>query len=75
MMISGETMPFVEALDFGSKDELLEKLQDIKKRASGLSQPDRLIVEEMIMASIEEIEYCDEHELLNFKQYLVARKQ
>jgi len=67
-------MPFVEALDFDSKGQLLEKLYGIKKKAAGLPQPDRKIVEEMTAVSIDEIIDCDEQELLKFKQYLLKRK-
>ncbi|MDR3319241.1 MAG: hypothetical protein LBS99_07350 [Clostridiales bacterium] len=73
MTVSGEAMPFVEALDFNSKRQLLDRLNGIKKSAAGLPEPDRTIVGEMTAASIEEIADCDERELLAYKRYLARR--
>ena len=75
MRISGETLPFVEAISFNSKRQLLDGIEAIKKNAAGLPEPDCTIVVEMTTASIEEIAYYPEPELLELKAYLTKRRQ
>lgn len=75
MKISGETLPFVEALEFNSKRQLLDGINAIKKTAEKLTEPDRTIVMEMTAAGIAEIENCAESGLLEFKRYLANRRK
>jgi len=70
MMVSGETLPFVEAIEFTEKKQLMERLKEIKKSAAGLPEPDKTIVEQMVTAGIQEIADCPERDLLDFKRYL-----
>jgi len=73
MRLSGEALPFVEAITFNSKRQLLNGLKAIKKNAAGLTEPDKTIVVEMTSASIEEIAHYPETELLELKEFLKKR--
>jgi hypothetical protein len=73
MAFSGETMPFIGFIDFKSKSGLYERLLEMNKKSAGLPEPDRAIVKEMTAAAAQEIAYCDERELLDFKRYLERR--
>jgi hypothetical protein len=70
MTFSGETLNLVGLIDFKDKAGLYEKLSDINRRAAGLPEPDRSIVKEMTQAAMQEIYYCDERELMDYKRYL-----
>ena len=70
MVISGEAFPFVEALEFDSKEQLVEKLEQVKMGAVNLPEPDRTIVEEMVDATMDEIAYCAEAALMELKHYI-----
>jgi hypothetical protein len=74
-MISGESFPFVKALDFATKEQLLNRLQGIKSGAAELAAPDNAIVREMTEACIREIAVCSETELLRLKRYLKHQKR
>ena len=71
-ILSGETLPFIEAIKFESKQQLLDKLNRILLSADTLTAPDNLIVKEMINSAIEEIEVCAEHELIRLKKNLIS---
>ena len=73
MILSGETYPFVKALDFNSKEQLIQKLNKMRKSAAELPEPDRSIVEEMTEASVEEIIGVGEDDLMEFKDFLRKR--
>jgi hypothetical protein len=73
MAVSGETMPFVEAIAFSTKKQLTGRLKEIQKRAAGLPEPDRTIVYEMTAAALQEITDCRESDLLDYKRYLQKR--
>ena len=73
MVISGEAFPFVKALDFESKRELLDSLEKIKKDAAALPEPDRAIVTEMADAAIDEITAAPEDTLMELKRFLDKR--
>jgi hypothetical protein len=74
-MISGESVPFVKALDFADKEQFLEKMRGIKSDAAALAAPDNAIVREMAEMCIREISVCPETELLGFKRYLKNQKR
>lgn len=74
-MISGEVAPFVEAIDFTSKRQLMYKLHRIEERAAKLSGLDREIVGEMIAAALCEIAFTPEKELLRYKRYVEYKRR
>lgn len=73
-MISGEIAPFIEAVDFTSKRQLMYKLHRIEEKADTLRPLDRQIVGEMVAAALCEIAFIPERELLRFKRYVNYKK-
>jgi len=69
-MVGGESLPFIKAINFTTKAQLLHKLQAIKAGAAELAAPDDLIVAEMAEACIQEVAACPEAELLGLKKHL-----
>jgi hypothetical protein len=72
-MFSGETLNIIGLIDFTDKTEIYEKLSEMNKKAAGLPEPDRTIVKEMTQAAMQEILYCDDGELMDYKGYLQRR--
>ncbi len=72
-MIGGESMPFIKAISFTTKQQLLNKLNNIKSGAADLAAPDNLIVREMTEMCIQDVSACGEAELLRLKKYLNGR--
>lgn len=73
-MICGEIVPIIEAIDYASKDELLQKLRDMREATIRLSPSDRRIVKQMLGIAIQEVCYTSEYELLRFKGYTDYKK-
>jgi hypothetical protein len=70
MIFSGETVAFIEGIDFNGKAELYERLTAMKTKSAGLAEPDRTIAGEMITAAMQEIFDGSEREFMDYKQYL-----
>ena len=68
-MINGEIVPIIEAIDYASKDELLEKLRNMRNDTVRLTPEDRRVVKQMIGIAIQEVCYTSEYELLRYKRY------
>ncbi len=73
-MLSGESLPFIKALGFSSKRQLLDRLNEIKSGAAELAAPDNLIVREMTEACIQDVSDCPEKELLRLKKYCNGKR-
>jgi hypothetical protein len=73
-MVSGESLPFIKALDFTTKEQLLNMLKGIMADAAELAAPDNRIVREMTDLCIQEISVCPKPELLALKRYLTNKK-
>lgn len=69
-MINGEIVPIIEAIDFQSKSELLEKLRNMREDTVRLSPEDRRVIKQMIGIAIQEVCYTSEYELLRYKRYV-----
>ena len=69
-MISGEIVPIIEAIDYQSKDELLQKLRSMRDDTVRLAPDDRRVVKQMIGIAIQEVCYTSEYELLRYKRFM-----
>ena len=54
-MINGEIVPIIEAIDYTSKDELLQKLRAMRDSTVRLAPDDRRIVKQMLGIAIQEV--------------------
>lgn len=70
MTFSGETLNLIGLIEFNNKTEIYDKLSGMNKKAAGLPEPDSTIVKEMTQAAMQEILYCDDRELMDYKRYL-----
>lgn len=68
-MISGEIVHIIEAIDYKSKNELLQKLRDMRDDTVRLALEDRRVVKPMLGVAIQEVCYTSEYELLRYKRY------
>ncbi len=68
-MINGEIVPIIEAIDYTSKDELLQKLRAMRDSTVRLAPDDRRIVKQMLGIAIQEVCFTSERELLRYKSY------
>ena len=68
-MINGEIVPIIEAIDYTSKDELLQKLRAMRDSTVRLAPDDRRIVKQMLGIAIQEVCFTSERELLRYKNY------
>lgn len=68
-MINGEIVPIIEAIDYASKDELLQKLRTMRDSTVRLAPDDRRIVKQMLGIAIQEVCFTSERELLRYKSY------
>ncbi|MDR2634690.1 MAG: hypothetical protein LBC13_01770 [Clostridiales bacterium] len=73
MVFSGETLNLIGLIDFNGKTDIYKKLSDINAKAAYLPAPDATIVKEMTEAAMQEIVYCDEREIMDYKRYLRKR--
>lgn len=69
-MINGEIVPIIEAIDYQSKDELLQKLRNMRDDTVRLAPEDRRVVKQMLGVAIQEVCYTSEYELLRYKRYI-----
>lgn len=68
-MINGEIVPIIEAIDYQSKSELLQKLRNMREDAVRLAPADCRVIKQMIGIAIQEVCYTSEYELLRYKSY------
>lgn len=68
-MICGEIVPIIEAADYQSKSELLQKLRNMREDTVRLAYADRRVIKQMIGIAIQEVCYTSEYELLRYKRY------
>lgn len=73
-MINGEIVPIIEAIDYKSKEELLQKLRAMRDDTVRLTPEDRNIVKQMLGIAIQEVCFTSEHELLRYKRYTEFKK-
>lgn len=73
-MLSGEILPIIEAIEFSTKTELLEKLRSMRDSAGNLAPADRRILKDMLGVAIQEVYFTPGRELMRFKSYLEYKK-
>lgn len=74
MGIGGELTSLIKVLDFSSKQELLDKLRELRQEVKTYRKIERNQILPHLAIAIQQAFYCSEWELLQYKNFLTKRK-
>lgn len=74
LRFSGELVSFLDLVDFESKQELLNKVKQVREDIAPLPYFEREVFRKMLAVAVQGIYYTSEARLLKFKNYLNKSK-
>lgn len=74
LRFSGELVPVIDLVEFENKNDLLEKVRQIREDIKTLPYYEREVFRKMLSVAIQEIYYTSEEKLLKFKKHLSRTK-
>lgn len=73
MNVGGELTALLKAIDFDTKQELLNKLRTLRNEVKKYSKEEKKIIMPHLSVAIQQAFYTSEWELIHFKKFLEQR--
>lgn len=71
MNIGGELTSLIKTIDYSSKQELLDKLRNLRDEVKRYPKAEKSVIMPHLAVAIQQAFYTSEWELINFKKFLL----